>query len=69
MILEVDLEYPKEVHDSHKDYSIAPEHLLGEYSILFDYCKQLKSKFNIPIGGVQKLVPNLMNKTTYVTNY
>ena len=43
MILEVDLEYPKEVHDSHKDYSIAPEHLLGEYSILFDYCRQLKS--------------------------
>ena len=69
MILEVDLEYPKEVHDSHKDYSIAPEHLLGEYSILLDYCKQLKSKFNIPIGDVQKLVPNLMNKTTYVTNY
>ena len=43
LILEVDLEYPKEVHDSHKDYSIAPEHLLGEYSILLDYCKQLKS--------------------------
>ena len=35
MILEVDLEYPKEEHDSHRDHSMAPEHLLVEYSILF----------------------------------
>ena len=26
-ILEVDLEYPKELHDNHNDYPLAPEHL------------------------------------------
>ena len=46
LILEVDLEYPKELHDSHNDYPLAPEQLLVEDDMLSDYCKQIKSKFN-----------------------
>ncbi len=48
-ILEVDLEYPDELHDLHNEYPLAPEKL--------------------KIGEVDKLVPNLNNKTKYVLHY
>ena len=47
--LEVDLEYPKELHDLHNEYPLAPEKLL--------------------VGKVEKLVPNLNDKTKYVLHY
>ena len=37
LILEVDLEYPKELHYLHNDYSLAPEQLLLEDDMLSDY--------------------------------
>ena len=49
-ILEVDLEYPKELHDLHNDYPFCPESL---------ECK----------NGVKKLIPNLWDKTKYVSHY
>ena len=48
-ILEVDLEYPTELHDLHNCYPLAPE--------------------SVKIGNVQKLIPNLNNKTKYVVHY
>ena len=48
-ILEVDLEYPKQLHDLHNDYPLAPERLV--------------------LGKVEKLVPNLNDKTKYVIHY
>ena len=45
-ILEVDLEYPEELHDLHNEYPLAPERL--------------------EINKVEKLIPNLNNKTSYV---
>ena len=44
-ILEVDLEYPEDLHDLHNDYPIAPQ--------------------RIKIGNVEKLIPNLNNRTNY----
>ena len=41
--LEVDLEYPKDLHNLHNDYSLDPE--------------------RVKIGNVEKLIPNLNNKT------
>ena len=46
---EVDLEYPKDLHNLHNDYPLAPE--------------------RIKIGIVEKLIPNLNNKTNYVVQY
>ena len=46
-ILDVDLEYPDELHNSHNEYPLAPDHLTCE-------------------RGVDKLTPNLLNKTNYV---
>ena len=45
-ILEVDLEYPRGLHDAHNDYPLAPERL--------------------QINKVEKLIPNLSDKTNYV---
>ena len=49
-ILEVDLEYPENLHDLHNDYPFCPERIK---------CK----------NGVEKLIPNLRNKTKYVIHY
>ena len=48
-ILEVDLEYPEDLHNRHSDYPLAPE------------C--------VKNGNVEKLIPNLTNKTNYVVHY
>ena len=49
-ILEVDLEYPEDLHDLHNDYPFCPERV---------ECK----------NGVEKLIPNLRDKTKYVIHY
>ena len=69
IILEVDLEYPKELHDLHNDYPIAAEKVKVKNEILSDYCKQIKDKHNISTGQVQKLIPTLSNKEKYVLHY
>ena len=47
--LEVDLEYPEDLHDLHNDYALAPQPVI--------------------IGNLEKLFPNLNNKTNYVVHY
>ena len=69
VILEVDLEYPKELHHLHNDYPLAPEKILITDDMLSPYCKGLKDSGNISSGRVHKLVPNLMNKEKYVLHY
>ena len=49
-ILEVDLEYPENLHDLHNDYPFCPERVK---------CKH----------GVEKLIPNLRDKTKYIIHY
>ena len=49
-ILEVDLEYPENLHDLHNDYPFCSE--------------KVKCK-----NGVEKLIPNLRDKTKYVIHY
>ena len=62
-ILEVDLEYPSELHDFHNDYPVAREKLEISQDMLSKYCFDIADKYGIKIGGVNKLVPNLRNKT------
>ena len=69
VILEVHLEYPKELHHLHNDYPLAPEKILITDDMLSPYCKGLKDSGNISSGRVHKLVPNLMNKEKYVLHY
>ena len=69
LILEVDLEYPKSIHDSHSDYPLAVEKIKVTNDMLSGYCKRISDKFNISTGLVKKLIPTLTDKTEYVTHY
>ena len=57
--LEVDLEYPSELHDLHNDYPLAPEKLHISQDMLPKYCFDIADKYGIKFGGVNKLVSNL----------
>jgi len=61
-VLEVDLTYPDHLHDVHNDYPLAPEHMTVTKDMLSDYSRD--SLF----VGQPCLIPNLNNKTKYVTH-
>ena len=64
--LEVDLKCPDELHDLQNDYPLAPETLAVTNDMLSKYCKEIAYKYDIKVGEVKKLIPNLANKTKYV---
>ena len=68
MFLEVDLEYPKELHQLHNDYPLAPDKLEIKEEMLSNYQLHIGDFYNIPIGNVKKLVPNFFVKEKYVLN-
>ena len=68
-LLEVDFEYPDKLHELHNDYPLAPEKLAVSSDMLSKYCKKIADKYEIKVGDVKKLIPNLGNKTNYVVHY
>ena len=69
LILEVNLEYPQELHDIHNDYQVTPEKVKVSKNMLSTYCKKIAEKYNISIGLVSKLIPTLRDKKEYVLHY
>ena len=67
--LEVDLEYLDELHELHNDYPHAPEKHAVTNDMLSQNCKKIADKYDIKVGDVKKLIPNLRNKTKYVLHY
>ena len=64
-ILQVDLEYPPELHDSHADFPLAPETQHIRYSDLSPYSQQLTKSRHY----AKKLCQTLENKSDYVLYY
>ena len=50
-------------------YPLAPEKLAVSSDMLSKYCKKIADKYEIKVGDVKKLIPNLVNKTNYVVHY
>ena len=69
LILEVDLEYPQELHNLHNDFPLGPEKIKVNKNMLSDYCKKISDKFNISSGLVHKLIPTLNDKEKYILHY
>ena len=68
-ILEVDLEYYKELHNSHSYYPLCPEKIEVSSDLLSRYCEGIADWYDIKVGGVKKLIPNLGDKIKYVLHY
>ena len=61
-ILEVDLEYPPELHHLHNDYPLAPEKMFIKKEMLLDYSREILEREKMTIGGVSKLINTLSEK-------
>lgn len=64
-IFEVDISYPSKLHDLHSPFPLAPEKVQVPFDDLSSYCKT----FPGPYRTTEKLIPNLSNKSHYVTHY
>ena len=51
--LEVDLEYPDELHELHNDYLLAPETFAVSSGMLSKYCKKIADRYKIKVGDVK----------------
>ena len=65
-VLEVDLEYPKELWELHNNYSLAPDKIEIKWEMYSEYQLKIAYLYNIPIGYVKKLVRNFFDKEKYV---
>ena len=69
IILEVDLEYQKELHQLHNEYPCAPEKKIITDELLSDYARKIKEEHSVSSGKVPKLVTTLNDKEKYVSHY
>ena len=65
-ILDLDLEYPSPLHKVHSDYRLVPEKLEISQNMLSKYYCNIANEYGMKICGVNKLVPNLANRSKYV---
>ena len=71
-ILDVDLVYPKELHDLHADYPLAPENMCVSADMVSDFSKDIFRQYHnnkeVNDETVKKLILNVQDKTNYVVH-
>ena len=67
--MEVDLDYPENLHEEHSDYLMAPERIKIKTERLSPYSLENAHKLDIKTGNINKLVPNLIPKNNYLVHY
>lgn len=68
LILEVDLEYPKDFHDEHNDYPLAPEQYTVPESEMSPLQKIWYAELDCPKNDFDKLCGTLRDKEKYVVH-
>lgn len=69
-LIEVDLDYPEELHILHDDLPMAPEHLKITYEMLSPHAKKLCDSLNLKhVLPCKKLTPNFFKKKNYICHY
>ena len=68
-ILEVDLEYPQELHEEHNSYPLAPEKKAVKKEWMSDYQKGLMKDLDLKPPESKKLLLTLRDKKNYVVHY
>ena len=68
-ILEVDLEYPAELHKEHNSYPLAQEKKVVKKENMSDYQKNLIKELDLKIPNSNKLLLTLEDKNDYVVHY
>ena len=68
-ILEVDLEYPAELHKEHNSYPLAPEKKVVKKESMSDYQKNLIKELDLKLPNSNKLLLTLEDKNDYVVHY
>jgi len=68
-IVEVDLSFPRELHDKFKEFPPCPESLCPKTEWLSDFQHDLMEKYNIKNTKCSKLVPHLLDHKKYVIHY
>ena len=68
-VLEVDLEYPKELTELRNYYYLAADEKEIKTEMLSKYQLMISDIFNIPIGNFNNLVPHLFDKEIHMLDY
>ena len=67
--LEVDIDYPHEIHNLHNDYPLLPEQKLITHNMLSKKQISIMQAHDISDDKVSKLIPNLSSKRNYIIHY
>ena len=68
-VLQVDLEYSKELQKLHNDYPLAPDKIEIKREMVYVYQLKIADLYNTPNGKAKKLVPNFFDKEKNVIHY
>ena len=60
-VLEIDLEYPKELHELHSDYPLVPDEIEIKREMMSEYQLNIADLYNIRFNNVINLLPNFFD--------